>query len=439
MEFTKFEELKRKIENGSYENADFMWELVDCVQKYTEGQWKQIKDGFSHNFYGGEKAFGAIVTALCDKRHQEELEQAGFYDIDHELFYLPETGADLKLIRRWNKSIEAAVREGQGSFVLGYTFLECDYRKFCYLTESYDRYTGMISLKNGKKTEFSYQLVFSDRLLQKEKIIKYCGELYGITAPIVFLPLARRLVEIQVDIEGVSVDNDVIERIDLQTEENHLNGILSLGKYAVWNIRIQSQDLDVSRAKVNPLGGERHFSYVFDGCKKGQYVVPLKKCKTFFDVQRRGDKIQFRYLEEYIDRFAKITVNRFLKNPETPYWFSNSHAMNQENMEGMEQLIKERLRSEADILFAIKQHGEQLGLILKEISGTKLGKYQEFEKYRRELLYNTVEQICLKFSKAVYLYFDNKDHSIFADDYMNYLCDYLSWIYPDITWRGGYC
>ena len=168
-------------------------------------------------------------------------------------------------------------------------------------------------------------------------------------------------------------------------------------------------------------------------------MIPLKKCKTFFDVHRRGDKIQFRYLKEYSDRFAKITVNRMFKSPETPYLFSNSHTMNRENTGGMEQMLKERLRSRADILFAVKQHGEQLGLELKEISRTKLEPYQEYEKYRGELLYTTVEQIGLKSAKEVYLYFENKNNSIFADDYMNYLCDYLTWIYPDIAWRGGYC
>lgn len=104
----------------------------------------------------------------------------------------------------------------------------------------------------------------------------------------------------------------------------------------------------------------------------------------------------------------------------------------------MEQLIKPRLRSEADILTAVRQHGEQLGLEFERISGTKLSDYKDCEKYRNELSYTTVDKILLKKTGTVYLYFANKENSIFADDYINYLCDYFTVMYPDITWRGGY-
>lgn len=438
MKFTEFSELKKKLKSGSCENVDFLLEIVDCVQNYTGEQIEQIKNRIEQTLYEPEKSFGKVITVLADEEYRERLKSADFYEIDDTLFYLSKSKLEPTIICA-NRDIIAAKKEGKKSITLGYTFLKCDYKRFRQLTEQYDTYKGCIRYKDGKKTEICYQLVFSDRLIQKEKILKYCGELYGITAPIVFLPLARRLVEVQINVKDIEDYNEDVQGIDLRLEENDLNEIISLNKFAAWNIRMLNQDLDISRSRGNPLGEERHYSCVFDGCGRNQYIIPLVKKSFLFDSPRRDrDKIEFKYLETYTGGFAKITVNSILKEPETLYFFSNSHKANDSNGRTMEQLIKPRLRSEADILTAVRQHGEQLGLEFERISGTKLSDYKDCEKYRNELSYTTVDKILLKKTGTVYLYFANKENSIFADDYINYLCDYFTVMYPDITWRGGY-
>ncbi len=439
MKFTEFSELKEKLKNSSCENLDFLLGMIDCVQNYTEGQIEQIKNRIEQTLYAPEKSFGIVITALADEEYREGLRHAGFYGIDDTLFYLSKSKIESAMNSELIKNIIAAKKEKKKSSVLGYTFLKCDYKRFRKMTEQYDMYKGCIRYRDGKEMEISYRLIFSDKLIRKEKILRYCGELYGITAPIIFLPLARRLVEIRINVENIEDYKEDIESVDLKLEENTLNEVAFLNKFAAWNIRIQSQDLDISRTRGNPLGKERHYSYVFDGCDRNQYIIPLVKQSFLFDLPHRDrDKIEFKYLENYTDGFAKITINSILKEPETPYLFSNAHKANDSNGRAVEQLIKERLRSEADILTAIKQHGKQLGLELEKISAARLPDYKEYEKYRNELSYTTVDKLWLKTTRTVYLYFANKENSIFADDYLNYLCDYFTVMYPDITWRGGY-
>ena len=45
-----------------------------------------------------------------------------------------------------------------------------------------------------------------------------------------------------------------------------------------------------------------------------------------------------------------------------------------------------------------------------------------------------MESLCLKGKGRVYLYFHNKEKSLFADDYIDYLCGYLGAMYPDIEY-----
>ncbi len=430
MEFTKFDELSEKIRAGSYKNPGFLLELVDCVQEYTREQMGQIREQICQKFYRPEQSFGTVMTVLAEKRQMEELEQTGFCRMDRTLCSMPATGIDPGSLRKLNKD--------EDRILLGHGFLECSYKDFCVKTEDGAVYEGNIRYRDKREAKFSYQFVFSDGLLKKERVLRYCGELYGITAPVIFSPFARRFVKIQA-VEGLALDDlERIDKADLQLEKNGLDKILLTGRELAWNVKLQDQDLDMRSQKGNLAGEEKHYIYTFDGCGQNQYIVPLEKDTSLFLVYRDKDKIRFQYTDRYTGRFAKITVKEVPKKSKDPRCFSNSHRANEKTAGGFEQEIKTRLRSEADIWFAIKQHGAQMGMELERISMEPLSNYREYEAYREKSACGSMESLCLNGKGRVYLYFHNKEDSLFADDYIDYLCGYFGAMYPDIVWKGGY-
>lgn len=429
MEFTKFDELSEKIRAGSYKNPGFLMELVDCVQEYTREQMGQIREQVCQKFYRPKRAFGTIMTVLAEKRQMEELEQAGFCRMDRTLPSMPGTGIDPGSLRKLNKN--------EDRLLLGYGFLECSYRDFSQLTENGAVYEGSVRYRDKREAKFSYQLLFSDQLLKKEMVLRYCGELYGITAPVIFSPFTRRFVKIQA-VEGLTLDDiEQVDRIDLHLEKNGLDKLLLTGRELAWNVKLQDQDLDMRSQKGSLVGEEKHYIYTFDGCGPNQYIVPLEKDPSLFCVYRDKDKLRFQYTDSYAGRFARITVKEIQKKPENPRCFSNSHRAN-ERTGGLEQEIKVRLRSEGDIWFAIKQHGAQLGMELERVSKEPRSDYREYEAWREKSPCSSIESLCLEGKGRMYLYFHNKEDSLFADDYIDYLCSYLGAMYPDIAWKGGY-
>ncbi len=430
MEFTKFDELSERIRAGSYKNPGFLLELVDCAREYTREQMGQIRDRVCQEFYKPERSLGTVMTVLAEKRQMEELEQAGFCRMDRELPSMPDTGIDPGSLRKRNKN--------EDRLLLGYGFLEGSYRDFCHLTKNGAVYGGRVRYKDGREGKFNYQLLFSDQLLKKERILRSCGDLYGIMAPVIFSPLGRRLVKIQAA-EGLALDDvEQIRQADLRLAENGLDKILLTDRELVWNVKLQDQDLDMRSQKGSLAGEEKHYIYTFDGCGPNQYIVPLEKDPSPFYVYRDKDKIRFQYTDRYTDRFAKITVKEIPKKPKDPRCFTNSHRANERMAGGLEQEIKVRLRSEADIWFTVKQHGAQLGMELERVSKEPLSDYREYEAWREKSPCSSMESLCLEGKGSVYLYFHNKEDSLFADDYMDYLCSYLGAMYPDIVWKGGY-
>ncbi len=430
MEFTKFDELSERIRAGSYKNSGFLLELVDCVQEYTKEQMGLIRQRVCQEFYKPERSLGTVMTVLTEKGQMEELEQAGFCRMDKALISMANTAIDPGSLRKLNKN--------EDRILLGHGFLECSYRDFCVLTESGAVYEGSVRYRDKREARFGYQLLFSDKLLNKERVLRYCGELYGITAPVIFSPYSRRLVTIQA-VDGLALDDvDRIEQADLHLEKNGLDKILLTGRELAWNVKLQDQDLDMRSQKGSLAGQEKHYIYTFDGCGQNQYIAPLEKDVSLFHVYRENDKIRFQYTNSYTGRFAKITVKDIQKIPKNPRCFSNSHTGNEKRAGGLEQEIKVRLRSEGDIWFAVKQHGAQLGMELERIMTEPLSDYREYEAYREKSAYSSMESLCLKGKGRVYLYFHNKEKSLFADDYIDYLCGYLETMYPDIAWKGGY-
>lgn len=434
MEYTKLKELSDKLKNSGRAGDAVLSEIADQIWEYTKGRMQTIQEMICAQDFKG--TFGVITTAFSDQTQKAQLEEAGFYGYDRPkgLSYFPQSGTEFGFLKNMNEKIAQCKKSGEKKLQAGYAFVYCSYRVFQQLTETYDNYKGCFLCADGRKVTFRYKLLFSDQLLKKEHVIKTCIQLYRLHTPDVFSPMARRLVEVCIDLQDCVDEIGYVTGVDLQLDQNHLQEIFAAEKRLMWNVKQQVQDLDMVR--TSPLGEENHFVYLFEGCSSNQYIIPLTGVQNCLETRRENDRVILVFRNEYDGSFMKLTIWQIHALPRHAEYFTNRHAENDIGFQAGERL--ERLRSEADIRYAASLHGRQLGMELKEISNKPLQGYTEYVRYRKTIAGTNLEKISQRSAKSVYLYYENPSQSIFADDYLNYICGYFNWMYPDIQWRGGY-
>jgi len=432
MEYTKLKELSEKLKNSTDSRDAVLSEVTDCIWEYTKEQMQRIKEHVCSQEADGREAFDPVTTVFANDSQAEQLEEAGFCTYDAAgclpVHIQPDLAQEMAQ-KLWN-----AKKKGEKRLSIGSVFLYCEYRRLLEIVDHCVGYTGSFLCADGSTVPFTYYLRLSDRLLQKERILKRCAQLYGICAPDVFSPMARRLAEVCVDLKGSMDKIGKVTGVDFGLVQNQLHNVFAVGKRLMWNIRQQEQDLDVVR--MSPLGGQKHFTYTFEGCTDRQFVVPVAHDADCLETRRVNGRLSLVFDKEYNGRFAKLTIQKTNPLPLQAECFTNRHAQNDPSLRAGKEL--ERICSEADIWYACSQHVPQLGMELRELSNDPLYGYTEPVGYRDQADGTDVETISLRSAKSVYLYFENSAGSLFADDYLNYLCGYLNRMYPQVWWKGGY-
>lgn len=431
IEFTRLKDLANKYQE---EHMDvFLTQLVECVEKYTRNSLEEIKQ----EICGCEKSketLGKIYTVLLPETDEKKMKAKGWYTLD-DTCSIPEKNRDKNRIDDIVRLINQEKKlETDNNPILGHVYFECDGKQFASTVFEKNEFEGCFYGKSGKEYRFTYAFQYSDTIIKRERILGKCAKYYPIKTPIVFNPIGRRSATVYILSDSVGSIPEEIMEIDLCYENNHLNSIIKEPRRLYWNVKVQKEDIDYVTSKT---GEELRRIITFNGCESNCFVIPAKPADIIsIDTYEKKKVIHFR--DEYTDKFIKITVENpsVIEDSNCPV-YENRHVANDYKMSVTPQ-IQERVRSEADIVYAMKQLGDQLGIVFERVSENAEDEYQPACSYSYECKYRNYDTLRNDKMRIVYLYFINTKRSPFADDYINYICDYMTGMYPDFQWRGGY-
>lgn len=363
-----------------------------------------------------------IYTMLGDnnKAELEHLNNNNFYEV---IPHIDSVRPKMKLasLNAYPKDDNDTLKAG--NIYGGIAFLNCRYSDIGKYTEN-NEYSAVVHI-NGKELSVSYRLNRWRGFLDEEKIIEQTAFQYGVNVPIIYSPMSRHAVEVQVlglDIKDIT-DNPEGE-IDFQFEINGLNGILQTGKTLLWNIETVNKDnipriRKCSDSKITALFDDVMCIYELDAKNNEYYHI---RCDNQ-DLRRFGNTV-------YVNIDQENDINDIFYVKYIVHDCNISAVEVYDNRYTSNHCSKERVRTKGDIYNVLKCFDKiKFGDILFS------GEQDFIRNYGKDDAYHYPKDEVLRSSSALYIKIhDNND--IFFEDYVSYVLSYLNYYYPEFRWVG---
>ncbi|MBR6012747.1 MAG: hypothetical protein IK062_03065 [Selenomonadaceae bacterium] len=391
--------------------------LAEHQEKFLNELEKRIDDeNKPHNL---EKDFEIVVKLV--KRGDLESKR-NFFSIDANSNFIFSDGGELPF-----KNFSTV---GNSFFILeSYGNIKnfCEPRKF----------QGQVVTNDGTTKEFSYSLQRHERFIRREKILSEIAELYKIHRPIIFSPYARKAVDIKIFDCNIS-DFENLQDLNLQLEENKLQGKLLTNFELCWNLKIENSET----RRGGELAEEEHYIgadgnlirheyfHTFDKNEK-IFVLPDQHCNDLrinFDDER---KIILGYNSVLRERACKIVSLNTIENVSEEVFTNDFPKPNN----------KLRLQTAGDVekvlsCFNLSHMGKKFPTSFESFNAKN---FSPIEIYRREDSYFVPSEKKLLGrvrNKPICLIKFGGDKTIFKTDYANYVIHYFEQNYPEFNWAG---
>ena len=399
----------------NYEIQQSFKSLFDELCQYSEDVNKSIIDKCVSN--DSSHMIGAVYVSLVDKNDEMKLKQyknAGMSpmaDIDEPAndFHLPPISESQYLYRR--------------------IFVNAEYDKlknFQNDAAELRKYTGKYST-NGAEHTFTYHLVFDRTFVEKHELLYQYASYFDFVNPVVFSPYSYKSFLV------VYPKSLADENLDFCFSKNGID-VIADNYEMYWNFMIRETEVITYDTKI-PYGDDVKYTYVFEKNRHGHYCLPLPidKDVLIYDIRVNCDSVEisissgtccFRVLE-----YASIDKSFFDEDVKVRKVFCNSLD---ETFSGFR---NKRIISDADIEHAIAPYRRNETWLNAEISN---GCEHEHivKRYSAQFRPDLKGKRIFKKTDTVHLKFNSKSALNFADDYINYVLQYLEWFYPEIEWAG---
>lgn len=357
-----------------------------------------------------------IITTLIEKEQLEEYKGQGLYPVIYR-----EPASEIITVDKIKK-----MDVSDSQYSAGMVFLNCRYPEVeGYLERIYHAH---ITTVEGI-IEVEYKLFFSDILLEQEELLEKTAAQCHIEKPFLFSPFSRRAAQVKIDLGPLSLTNSKILQIDLDFSLNGLEDIVLCNKVLVWNVEITEKDhlpypMENSNKKVIPLFDNTYEIYTFAlDIDEYMYIdsneTEIKRIEETLYLALPKDKNP-----EYLD-YKKIKINKFFGNITGTYLFENKMAD--------DQVIKQRIRTLADISYVVRQFLPS-GIQWKGYA-KKVAEGASIQVYDKRNSYHYSKDDRLRSSSIIYLKFEAEE-PLFFEDKVSYLLAYLNNRYPEFQWVG---
>lgn len=303
-------------------------------------------------------------------------------------------------------------------------------------------YHGRFTDRDGETRDFTYYLVSSAELIEKEERLYHLAMVYHIQRPVIFSPFSRRLVSIRLtdDILPMTAAEFFAGQYDFCWQENGLQERILEGRELFWNIRAYDDEDGESRIVPDPSTScTRHIQCFWDVNENtfiGLYKA-AEKDSCWEEIAEKTDKKIVLYGEasgpapaidiQALDPEPEFTPCLFKNAYELPLWGSSGRLYSRADVVRQVQRYAVPWVQVTDISLQVKEKKPVAGYLQRDQYGYFLPK--EVRIYQREKLR------CLP---PCYLSFRLLDHRYqnFLEDYAAYVLADLGLRFPDFQWQG---
>lgn len=431
----KFDEL---IDRFSDENNTAGVRITTAVKEYMDTFTKVLanKLELEEEYYPGN--VNKVVNLMIECDAEEDYTGGHFYPVLNESGFniVKSENNDKEVIKHINAGIsktkeKSGLEQYTNRINIGYVYLEISHAELMEISKQAPKYKLNVELNDGSEKELEYYLVWSDLAIKKCKRIWNMSRIYKCEEPIVYVPYAKRLFSIEVDIQELSAnDNLQIQNLDLQLNKNGIQDKILLDKELVWNIKID-EPAGIEPV-VSPVNEILHWRYQFCELLENQYIMPKRiKSPTFRIIFRGNDTLEYDFESEYPDGFEKITiynVDEILSQRSDI--FSTGY-----NTNGLK--TQYRLRSEADLHYELEKFCKPDYSKIVDVKTSVCGSHN-ITKTNTDMVVYDKGRFGYKNTNRVYVKFEVDDTSLFYEDYANFVLGYLTYCFPEIGWEGVY-
>ena len=421
----RFEEVKGKYRENLTDEKQRFIDLISCVQGYSKDFFSMLENQVLEKNTMKCTAIPPIYSILVDNdsvgKYIKSDEVAGnkenqiWYDRNEE-------------IRKRSKKIENNSVLIESIFWIGNKSEQEN-------LDVYDtNYQGAIEI-NGEMLETNFRLRKAEDLMENEQMVNDMLKKYSFEkeCPSVFSPMSKRLYHVFIDVDNMKDKEKILDNMEcikVHITDNRLKDKCKVTSqvHLIWNVHIAKRLPD--EKKKNVLGDIIHYLYAFRNCKEHQYIVSNEN--AFETLTKEDREIQLNYTEP-IEQFWEIVIGNVEIEP--PYGVVFSNKMSKDE-------LLPRLRSKANFEYTMKCFSEQLGI--KFIGVSNIPENEELYSSVRikrgaELLdCNQVGFIKRNRENRILLYYLNEEKSEYIEDYIGYVLEFLTYIYPEIYWEGRF-
>ena len=408
---------------------EYMDEFTDLLVKKVESEIQTEK-----------KDIEKVISFMSECENQKEYVSRHIYPVlkDKSYSIIRKEKDDSSVINRINDGISSIKKNNDaiiGRFPsrinVGYVYAKVNLFELIEFDQT-PKHVITLMDKNGNIRQLNYYLVWSDEAMKQVKKIWKLSRLYKSEEPLAFIPYARRLFAIEVDVEEL-LSNDKIQIVsaDFKFDDNELTNKILLNKELVWNVKIdEPEGID---PKTSPIGKVVHWKYTFSELLDNQYVVPKALQWPTMKVDfSKIQEVEYDFESEYKGKFEKITIYKTDCNEYAEHEIFECNY-NRERLN-----YQPRLRSLADINYEIKKFDlpsyiQEIQVELNPISNLK-----ELGKIPSNMAFFEKGRFGYKNMNNIFLYFLGDIENEMFFDYIHFVLEYLTYCYPEIGWKGVY-
>lgn len=422
------EEIIRKSPDLQAGDKEVLMALFEGLWEEQEKLYGELEERVGSElaqYADNKKHKWEVATALIREEEKEKARKEGMYLV-----------LDKKINREHMEVLPEEIGE-EGYLECGIAFLKCRYPEVGQYMDKCFR--AHVRHRKGS-FEAEYRLFLEDCYLEQEKLLEQTAVQYGYQQPRIFAPMSRRAVYVCVDFEGKEVPAGA--EIDFDYAGNGLADVLLAGWLPVWNVEILDPNQGLpqleenTEKKIVPCFDKNFQIYKANVRSEREYLHISGNSIDELEVKRIDGKIYIGVPAEQ-DEWVELNYQKLILHP-LPIGMHGSEEFYFDNFWDREAEDKERLRTEADVAYAVRKYsldGEGRERLHYQGCSFDLDGAESVAVYEARRSYHYPKDKYLKGGSICYLRFEKEDN-MFFEDKVSYLLSFLNFRYPEYRWVG---
>lgn len=409
----RMKELLDRAEHLSARDRQLLGAVFDALQEEQAALLGRIREEVRDALSFRAAPEWRVVTALVREESRRQAETDGFFAVLPERTLLHREQMDFKTLRRG---------EDGGPYDAGLAFLRCRYRAMQPLLRTYQA----AAVTDHGVFAIPYRLEFTPCCVEEEERLERTALQNGAVCPPLYAPMSRRAVRVRLELEESVVPRREVRQIDFRYAENGLQDVLLPGMLPMWNVeRKETAFLQQTADKITPFGDSAALIYELP-LQEREFLL-AEGCG--WEMKRRADKVYVTLERRDEARFTRFVLHEI---PASRPEYAGEYLF--ENRFDRSRCRKERLRAEADVVYAAECF-RPAGLRFEGLC-KNLGQAESVLVYDRRRAYHYPKSPCLRKPGCTFGLRFADDGGLYFDDLVSYATAYLNYFYPEFYWTG---